>query len=193
MVKINSKKAMELTINMVVMLIIGVILFGLGIGLFGRFADSGQEEIEDLNNRLRQNINALECSGDEWICVPSIKMQDGDTAYGQVFVVNRGEAAAEFGVEIKLTEAQDIEKDNCGAVTVKYLSDAVSIQPGKSTSIPFLVLANKVTNTPCSFVTSVGFKSNSPSSVVIGADETGANIQKTDFDNEKSALIVSVE
>ena len=75
----KNKKAMEMSINLVVTLIIGIVIFGLGMSLFSKISSSGDDQITDLNNKIKNNIASLECDGDEIICSPSFKMKNGET------------------------------------------------------------------------------------------------------------------
>ena len=50
-VSMKSKKASKNTINIVVMLIIGLVIFSLGLGLFSQIAEGSNEELADLSDR----------------------------------------------------------------------------------------------------------------------------------------------
>ena len=178
----KSKKAMAIAVNTVVMLIIGITIFGLGMGLFGRLGASADDEIENLNNKIRSDIASLECDGDEWICVPSYKMKDGDQKTFDIFIANHADASDDFSISLDLVEIDagvfGIDKSSsCGLVAVNYLNNGkVTIDSGYSGSLPFIVRATRVTKTPCSFITT-------------------ATLKKTSDNNfeEKTSVIVRVE
>lgn len=153
---IKSKKGMELPINIVVMMIIGIIIFGIGMSLFSKFSQSGDEQIEELNNKIKNNIASLECGGDEWICSASHKMKNGEEKTFEIFIANLGTNQADFKINIDgVTEdagKKFIEKTDCGSVVISYPSISISIDSGFSGSIPFKIYATRVTKTPCSFI-----------------------------------------
>ena len=155
-----NKKAMAIAVNTVVMLIIGITIFGLGMGLFGTLSEGAGSTVEDLNKRVQSDIASLECDGDEWVCVPSYKMKDGGEETFDMFIANHGDSSADFSISLALTPLGSgsgsfgIEKSSCGSVAIVYLDSlAVSVKSGYSGSLPFIVKASRVTDVPCSFIT----------------------------------------
>ena len=152
------KKAQGLPLNIVVSLIIGIIIFGLGIAMFAKISNSGDEQIENLNSKIKTNIQSLECDGEQWICAPNYKINIGDTQTFRIFVANRGDETDDYKAVIGDGTSQKIElqNDDCGEVDLFYPNDLVlNIESGTSASIPFVFKANQVLETPCSFVKSV--------------------------------------
>ena len=151
-------KAQGLPINVVVMMIIGIIIFGLGMGLFSKMSGAGNEEIENLNAQIKNDIASLECDGDDWICSPSNVIDNGDIKTFLIYIANRGEDTSDFEIEItdksdsKLDGKKGIWKDECGGVIITYPDITTSIMSGHSASIPFVVKATRVKKS-CSFVT----------------------------------------
>ena len=83
-----NKKAMELPLNIVIMLIIGVVIFGLGLGLFSKIAGSSEDQIDDLGERIKLGIASLECDGEDWICIPKSIIEAGESKTFNFYVSN---------------------------------------------------------------------------------------------------------
>lgn len=150
-----SKKAQGLPVNVVVMLILGIILFGLGFALFTQVSSKGEESINDLSERIKTDIQSLECKGDDWICTPSYTMKNGESKTFEIFVANRDQENSKYRVELNLEEigAEKGITNSCGNVKVLTPIMETNIKSGNSASFPFLVTANQVSKTPCSFIT----------------------------------------
>lgn len=176
-----NKKAQGLPVNVVVMMIIGIIIFGIGMALFTQIYDSSDDQIEDWNNMIKNDINSLECPGDDWICIPNNKMNNGEKKTFQVYIANRGDSNSKFYIDFpSITTVNGkpaIEKAGCGSVQLSFPPTQVKIDvdSGNSASIPFIITANRVSNTPCNFLTTAVLKDNN-------------NIEKG-----KTTLIVRVE
>ena len=181
MINKKQNKAQGLPINIVVTLIIGIIIFSLGMGLFSKISSSGEDEVDYLMNKVKTGIASLECEGDDWICSPSYTMKNGNTNTFSLFIANRGDKSTTYTIEIKTQSITDdnkqgILKDGCGSVFISYPPIEFKITSGQSAEIPFMVKATKVTNTPCNFVTVATLK------------EVG-NLQF----QEKTSIIIKVE
>lgn len=152
--KIN-KKAMELPLNIVIMLILGLTLFGIGFSMFASFSGEGSETIDKLNSQVKNNIASLECQGDEWICAPSARIKNGDSKNFNIFVANKGNSDSLFGINIELSDSGDrtVISNNCGELIIYYPNVEVPIQRGQSASFPYTVYTNRVHTSPCSFTT----------------------------------------
>jgi hypothetical protein len=153
-----NKKAMAIAVNTVVMLIIGITIFGLGMGLFGTLSSGAGDEVDNLNKRIQSDIASLECDGDEWICVPSYKLKDGNQETFDMFIANHGDSSADFFISLALVDIGSgsfgIEKSSCGSIAIVSLDSlSVSVKSGYSGSLPFIVKASRVTDIPCSFIT----------------------------------------
>lgn len=174
------KKAQGLPINILVMLIIGIVIFGLGMALFTNVFNSSDDSIEKLGLEIQNDIASLECQGEDWICSPSNKMKITESRNFNIFIANRdAKDAKNFKVEINREELGDgklgIIKDECGEILIVYPEMEITIQPGHSASIPFNVKATRVTS-ECSFVTSATL-----------TDESDPNFEK------KTPIIIRVE
>lgn len=152
----SNKLAQGLPVNIIVMMIIGIILFGLGLGLFSKIAGSGEETIEDLNDRIKDNINSLECQNtNEWICSPPSDVNNGDRGTFEIFIANKGNLNKKFRVELNLTTVGNNRgiTNKCGSIIVSYPSKEINILSGTSASIPYAVIASRVSQQDCSFIT----------------------------------------
>jgi len=155
----NQRRSQGLPVNVIVMLMIGLLLFGAGIGLFTKISTAGEDQVNDLNNQIKSDIASLECENDQgWICVPSYTMNSGDRKTFEVYVTNIGETTKEYSVEFKLNTLSDgkkgVQKD-CGDVLIDFADAPVQIQSGSSASYPFIVRSSRIVKTPCSFITTV--------------------------------------
>ncbi|MDA3854924.1 MAG: hypothetical protein PF569_01600 [Candidatus Woesearchaeota archaeon] len=171
-----KKKAQGLPVNIVVTVIIGIIIFGLGLGLFSKFFGEGQTTVDDIIDKVEIGISSLECEGDEWICSPTNKLRTGESDTFQIFIANRANDQGQFALEINNLEPlegnnEGITKD-CGEIIIVYPNVdniELEIESGESASIPFSVKASKIKKTPCSFILSAS----------IDSDLDEANEQKT--------------
>jgi hypothetical protein len=170
------KKAQGLPINVVVMLIIGIVIFGLGMALFTKISGGAESEVEDLNNQIKNNIASLQCQGDNWICSPSNTISNGGKETFIVYIANKGETTADFSIDFALNSEGRIEKEGCGSIGLNYPPITTNIQSGTSASIPYIVRANRVSDTPCNFVTTATLTSSSG-----------------DGDGEKTSIIIRVQ
>lgn len=149
----KNKKAMELPVNIVVMLIIGLIIFGLGMSLFTKISGSAESELADLNNQIKNDIATLQCQGDDWLCSASNVIKNGGKDTFMLYVANRGSENAKFSVSFNLGSEGRVEKSECGSISISYPDVETNILSGQSGGFPFIVRANRVSKVPCSFVT----------------------------------------
>lgn len=139
------------------MMIIGIVIFGLGMGLFSKFSSSGNDEIEQLNQKVKTDIASLECEGDDWICSPSNTIKNGNIETFQLFIANRGDVTSNFKIEF--TDLIDVDsgkmgltKTDCGSILISYPRIPIDVASGHGASLPFIVKATRVSKS-CSFVT----------------------------------------
>jgi len=66
---IKNKRAMELSINFIVMLILAIALFGFGLRFLGTFFSGGMKMQKALDDQTKRNIEALLSSG-ERVAIP---------------------------------------------------------------------------------------------------------------------------
>lgn len=159
-----NKKAMEIGINMVVMVIIGIVIFGLGMGLFGKIAGSSEDQVADLRGQIKSNIASLECDGENWICAPSYKLNSGDSGNFNIFVANKDDQTEDFSISIDGDVVENgngvkINKDGCGTIKIVYFEDTIPLESGYSQNFPIKVYTNEVLKT-CSFLTTVTLNSD---------------------------------
>lgn len=155
-----SKKAMELPINIVVMLIIGILLFGMGIALFSQFIGAGEEQVSELESQVENDLGQLQCDGNDWICAPTVDMGLNDDKTSYVYVVNREDSKQEYSISLssssmtKDTEGakQVFEKnDECGSIVVAPYSGEISIESGDTAGFPLQIFSSRVIKESCSF------------------------------------------
>lgn len=163
----KNKKAVSLPINMVVMLIIGIMLFGLSLLIFQKFTNSSNDEMERLNAEIQTNLDSLSCDNNEYVCTSKISVKAGDIRTSSIIISNIGDSQEIFKInfnEISLSSSgcgnveifapfTDISKNEIGAITLKA---------GKSAKIPFSV-NTKMAQRDCTFITTITLnKTTSP-------------------------------
>ena len=160
----ESKKGMELPVNVVVMTIIGLIIFAMGLALFAQISEEAENTSEGLQDKIKSDISSLECDGRDWICAPSIKIKLGRSDTFEVFIANRGEVNKKFKIEVTGLDVDGYlgkSSSGCGKVWVDYPDFEDDVQSGFSASIPILVNTKQVSK-ECSFTTVVNLN-ESPS------------------------------
>ena len=174
----NSKKAVGLPINIIVMMIIGLVIFGLGMALFNKLSGGAEAEVDYLADKIKNDISSLQCKGDDWICSPNNQLNNGKTETFELYIANRADTVDKFKVHINnLNSEKRLERKDCGSISISYLEDfEVKIEGGYSASIPYVVRANRVSKTPCSFITSVNLTKDSDpdfvqkTSIIVGIE-----------------------
>lgn len=176
---LKNKKAQELSVNLVVTIIIGLIIFGLGMGLFSKISNSGNQEVEKLNEQVKTGIMSLACQGEDWICSPAYDIKNGDGATYTLFIANRGDDRRNFVVDFvgMVNNKLEVNSSNCGFITIEYLTSLeILVSSGQSAEVPFIVKARNVGKTPCSFIATAVLK-----------DLSGGTFE------EKAAVIIKVK
>lgn len=154
----NNKKAVSLPVNVVVMMILGLTIFALGMGLFGKISSSSNAQIDDLQNQIKTNIANLECSDDNFICSPNANIKNGISQTFEVFIVNLDDISQTFNVEFP----QEIASRDCGQIDISSPPNpSLNLESGFGGSMPYIINANKVSSTPCSFTAVVKLKDES--------------------------------
>lgn len=153
---IKNKKAQELPINILVLIIIGIILFGISIAIFHKFSSSSEDRIQQLQGEIRSSMSGLECENDKYICSPTVKLKPGNEITSNIFIANLKDSNKNFELSINGTTGPgsvNITKSGCGKVKIMFPEFDQNIDSGKSAKVPIIVKANRVKDAPCSFVT----------------------------------------
>jgi hypothetical protein len=170
-----GKKAIELALNTVIMLIIGLVLFGLGISLFAKIAGSGDDQIDQMRAEIVDSLAGLECNSQEWICVPSTKIDQGDSRTISIYVTNLADTSLDLGIEIdetsspsisKIDNSYSIEKANCGTVILTPYPTTIPVARGEVAKIPMFIDTDRVSSS-CSFTTVVELTNDEKAPVII--------------------------
>ncbi len=159
------KKSQGLPINVLVMIIIGIILFGMSLMIFQKFSNKGEEELTELENKIKNNLENLECEDGGIICVPTIVVKNGERSVSNIVIVNKLDAEKNFLLEINVSSSKGGAKsyqsqtglyylsNNCGTIEISFPIFNRNIKSGKGASDPIVVKATNVNNVPCTFVT----------------------------------------
>lgn len=150
-----KKKAQGLPINILVMLIIAIVIFSLGLGLFSKFNNESDKQIEELENKIQTGLSNIECDTAEQICSSTNKIKNGEQKTFLLYLVNIFDEKKNYKVEFLDSNGNFLKVLNpsCGEIEINYLSLVnVKIASQSSAKFPFIVKANKVKKTPCSFI-----------------------------------------
>ena len=98
---VSKKGALELSMNTIVIIVIGVVLLSLGLmfvrGMFGNIEDLSKRAFEGAENSLNQIA-----THDDKLTIPSqIMVKKDDTTTFNIWVVNEGDAAQTFTLSIQ--------------------------------------------------------------------------------------------
>jgi len=156
----KKRKSQGLPINILVLIIIGLILFGMSLVIFKKFANASENRVSNLEKQVKNNIEGLECGNNKFICSPVFTLKEGKTYTGKIFVSNIGNTKSSFTIKIKKPNVNyylekgliTITKKNCGTLKLSFPPFTESIKSGKSGSTIILIDASQVSNS-CTFTT----------------------------------------
>lgn len=156
---VKNKLGSGLPVNIVVTMIIGLTIFGLGMGLFSKISGSAGGTVEDLQADIKTDIASLECKGDEWICSPSNSMKNGAEETFLVYIANQANTDKTFRVKLSnlvpIDDQEGVTKA-CGSLIISSLPNyEIKLKSGYSGTFPYIARATRVSETPCSFIASV--------------------------------------
>lgn len=108
----NNRKAMELSVNFVVMLIIALVIFGMGLVLFKRFFVEAENIKQDLDEQTRRELTDRMMSSSEQVIIypTQLKVNKGKGDVFGVGILNTGTALDNnFEIDSKFQKGYDIE------------------------------------------------------------------------------------
>jgi hypothetical protein len=152
----KNKKAMELAVNTIVMLIIGLIIFGLGMGLFMKFYSSSDQQVNELNNKIKTNIASLECDENQWVCSPTQNIKSGEIKTYLIYISNLGENKDSFTIKLNGESSNSITIDGkCGPLKISYPNIEIPVKSGYSGEIPIIINSKNLKNEKCTYIVRV--------------------------------------
>jgi len=151
-----TNKAQGFPIQVVLMVILGVVLLGMGLGLFGRIFTGGEDFTQDLSVSLKNNLDENYCQGERTLCAPNIVLRGTDSDISYLNVVNLESIEKTYRVEINLNSG-NIEAA-CGTLRVQPYAEEFTIESGKSSQIPVAFSKVSINSRPCSFTTTAHLK-----------------------------------
>ena len=157
---IKSKKGIELAINTIVMIIIGLVIFGLGMGLFVKIANSGDDQIDNMRTSIVDSLGGLECDSQEWLCIPSISIDLGDSGIYYAYITNLDDKPGEFKLDFStlgFTAPYSLDKSGCGTLILTPFPDSITINRGEIAKVP-IAINTKDAIKACSFTTTVSIE-----------------------------------
>jgi hypothetical protein len=160
------KKAQGLPINVVIMTIIGIILFGMGLGIFFKFSAAGDKQVTDATKNVETIIGKQMCDNGLRICSPPQKAKLSETVQSKIYVTNYDSTTKTYQIELtgKRTGTSNTlapgdtvsasEGTNCGTIKVVFPSTITKIQitGGDSIAIPLTTITNDVEKELCNFI-----------------------------------------
>jgi len=107
-----NNKGFQLSINMLVVIIMGIALFGLGMTLFAKIAKTGQDFQEDLNSRTQQELERAMDDG-SLIVIPNSRVTTNRGEFARFAFGFRNEFAKDtFTVNIEQKDATNFPNAN---------------------------------------------------------------------------------
>ena len=159
------RKSQALPVDLVVKIIIGIAIFGAGFFLFQKIYNSSEGKVNDLGNKIEENLDGIGCDGSTQICAPTFDLRQGEVVESGIIVTNKGESEGSFKIEIPDGTAEQstyyvastniLTKQGCGSILVFYYPKELTIEPQKSSRFPIQIEADGITKRPCSFVTTL--------------------------------------
>ncbi len=129
----RSRKAVELSVNFLVIIILSLVIMSLGIIIMRQFISSAEEMREQVNARTKQTINDVLSQGKPVVIPINRKtIQRGDWDIFDLKITNTGDSAS-FQVVVSFDEASD--KDNIAISTglnLLYISDVFTLERDES-------------------------------------------------------------
>ena len=171
---IKNNKAMELPINIVVSVIIGIVIFAVGLQLTTQIFSEGESIVSNENERVSQGIRDLQCQGDNsWICTPTLVMRNGERSTSTINIINLDlDSTRTFSVEFEGLEDNLLSSD-CGSVAFSHYPNPFTVNPGEGLTITYTVVASRISEVPCSITTLARLKED-PNTII---DSTPVIIQ----------------
>lgn len=105
---LSSRKGIQLSINMLVVIILGVVLLGMGIMLVTSMVDKGQSYSDEVDQQLMDQLRKSQFSDGRLVAVlsPQKEVSSGDTAYFVLGFRNNEDQPRNFRVVV------DFNKDS---------------------------------------------------------------------------------
>lgn len=152
LVKLN-KSGQGFPIQMVLMVILGVVLLGMGLALFGKVFNSGDDFTQELSASLKNNIDANYCQGEKTLCAPNIVLRGKDSDFSYLNVVNLEKTTQTYKLEINYPTTPGQIESPCGVLAVQEYDLEFTIESGKASQIPVAFSKVNINSRPCSFTT----------------------------------------
>jgi hypothetical protein len=117
------KKGIELSVNFFVIIILGLIVFGIGFAIFKDVFQKGWDIYEDVDRQTEQRIISMLNDDGALVAVPYLTktVERGDLGKYALGIRNEFEESKDFRFEV--TKMGEV------AIEPLYISDAVSIGP----------------------------------------------------------------
>lgn len=109
-----NKKGMELSINMLVVIIISLVVLGGGVGLLFKFMGQADELQKDLDSRTKEELRRLLIDQGKQVAISlrTTTVQRGDNFIFGIGILNTGGVGEQFNMEVELSKATDEQQQD---------------------------------------------------------------------------------
>ncbi len=139
-----NKKAVELSINFVVILIIAIAVLGLSLAVLRTIIETGTDILEETGPEAKGEINRQLNAG-SWVATYPSNVRDvhrGDTVTIHVGIRNNEDVSRTFDFGVSVVTAQDPQRNPIGVTSlfqVQKIAPTESIELGETVYAPFLL------------------------------------------------------
>ncbi|MBD3208958.1 hypothetical protein GF367_00885 [Candidatus Woesearchaeota archaeon] len=126
---VRARKGVELSVNMMVTVVIGIVLLGIGIFIVTKIVDKGIEITGDVDEQLKEQLRKTQFREGRQVAVlnPHERVKPGESAYFLLGFVNTGNTVKNFTVYVQESDRSPTAFSGTGYVV--YSSEQVTLQP----------------------------------------------------------------
>ncbi len=139
-----NKNAIELSVNFLVMFIIGIVVFGMGIYIVQQIATQAFESDRYTQDYLDSQIESISCTARDKVCVTNNfqQLRRGEVGFIGLFIYNYNETAnnATFTITPEPVRAYDVDD----AQMTEMYADIPDLQPNE----PRIIVVNEDVTIP---------------------------------------------
>ncbi len=144
--RFNRKAAIELSVNMLVIITISLVMLGLGVSLLYKFIGSSIERKGELDLLTQQELQRLLIDEGKKLALPLhiANLNAGKSHVFAIGILNMGSGSDEFYLNIKLDQAFDQSNKDITAVVnpqlwLLYTNKVLKIKEGEHHTEPIMV------------------------------------------------------
>ena len=109
----NNKAAIQLSVNMLVVIILGIVLLGMGIFLVQKVVDGGTETFNDVEERLKEELRNTQFRDGKRVAILNSHetVARGDTEIFVLGFLNKDLDTKDFRVVVKYSTSSPVHED----------------------------------------------------------------------------------